>query len=88
MICRGVVDQQEWEAARHAAHTQILVREQRAAQRPPANLLSKPWDGRRFQLWAAACLLVFVLGAGIAGFLITTRLSAPPAVQPAVNPAP
>jgi len=98
----GQIDQQEWEAARQAAREQVLSQEQQAAQSPPVDVLSQPKDGRRFiistrqetrvvrrfQLWAAACLLVFVLGAGIAGFLMTTRLSAPAVVQPTVNPAP
>ncbi|MGA9855113.1 MAG: GIDE domain-containing protein [Gammaproteobacteria bacterium] len=96
----GQIDQQEWEAAREAAREQILLQEQQAAQRPPVDVLSQPRDGRRFiistrqetrvvrhfQLWAAACLLLFVVGAGIAGFMITTRLSTPAIVQPAGNP--
>ncbi len=102
MICRGVVDQQEWEAARHAAHTQIPVREQGAAQRPPANLLSKPWDGRRFipstrreariarrfQSWAAACPLVFMAAGAISGFVISISLTAPVTAVPTAHSGP
>ena len=102
MICRGVVDQQEWEAARHAAHTQIPVCEQGAAQRPPANLLSKPRDGRRFipstrrearivrrfQSWVAACPLVFVAGGAISGFVISTSLTAPVTAVPTAHSGP
>jgi len=98
----GQIDQQEWEVARQAAREQILIQEQQAAQRPPVDVLSQPKDGRRFiistrkeksivrrfQLWAAACLMAFVIGGGIAGFLITTRLSTPAVIQPAGNPVP
>ena len=98
----GQIDQQEWEAARQAAREQVLIQEQQAAQRPPVDVLSQPRDDRRFiistrqeknvvrrfQLWAAACLLVFVTGGGIAGFMIATRLSAPAIVQPAINSVP
>ncbi|HVC28816.1 MAG TPA: GIDE domain-containing protein [Gammaproteobacteria bacterium] len=98
----GQIDQQEWETAREAAREQILLQEQQAAQRPPVDVLSQPKDGRRFmistrqearvvrrfQLWAAACLLLFVIGGGVAGFIITTRLSVTAAVQPTVNLTP
>ncbi len=98
----GQIDQQEWEAAREAARQQILLQEQQTAQYPPVDVLSQPKDGRRFiistreeasvvrrfQLWAAACLLLFFIGASIAGFVITTRLSTPAIVQPADNPTP
>ncbi|MGB9429405.1 MAG: GIDE domain-containing protein [Gammaproteobacteria bacterium] len=98
----GQIDQQEWEAARQAARAQVLAQEQQATQRPPVNILAQPKDGRRFlistcqenqvvkrfQLWAAACLLVFVVGGGIAGFIIAARLSSPAAIQPAPNTSP
>jgi len=98
----GQIDQQEWEAVREAAREQILLQEQQTTQRPPVDVLSHPKDGRRFiistrkeksivrrfQLWAAACLMAFVIGGAIAGFLITTRLSTPAVIQSAVNPVP
>jgi E3 Ubiquitin ligase len=98
----GQIDDQEWEAVRQAARQQVLMQEQQAAQRPPVDVLAQPRDGRRFlistrqetrvirrfQLWAAACLLVFVIGSGIAGYMITTRLSTPAVVKPILNQAP
>ncbi len=98
----GVVDQREWEAARQAARAEVLAREQDAAQRPPTNLLSKPRDDRRFilstrrevrivrrfQLWAAAYLLVFVVGGAISGFVISTRLATPAPAIPAAYSRP
>lgn len=97
----GQLNDQEWEAARQAARAQVLGQEQQAAQRPPVNVLSQPKDGRRFmistrqetqvikrfQLWAAGCLLVFVIAGAIGGFMIATRMSTPAAV-PASNPGP
>lgn len=98
----GQIDQQEWETARETAREQILLQEQQAAQRPPVDVLSQPKDGRRFiistreeksvirrfQFWAAACLLAFVIGGGIAGFIITTRLNTPAIVQPTATVSP
>jgi len=86
----GQLNDQEWEAARQAARRQVLAQVQQAEQRPPMNVLAKPKDGRRymistrqeaqvvkrFQLWAAGCLLVFVIAGAIGGFMIATRMSA------------
>jgi E3 Ubiquitin ligase len=98
----GQIDQQEWETTREAARQQILLQERQAVQRPPVDVLSQPKDGRRFiistreeasvvrrfQVWAVTCLLSFIIGAGIAGFMLTTRLSTPAIVQPTINRAP
>lgn len=98
----GQINQQEWDAAREAARQQVLQQEQQAAQRPPVNVLSKPKDGRRFlistrqeasvvhrfKLWAAACLLTFVVGVGIAGFIITARVTTPASSQSTTNTTP
>ncbi|MBU6420931.1 MAG: hypothetical protein KGL98_04610 [Gammaproteobacteria bacterium] len=81
----GQLNDQEWEAAREAARAQVLAQEQQVAQRAPTNVLAKPQDGRRFiistrqetqvirrfQLWAAACLLTFVIAGAAAGYMIT-----------------
>ena len=97
----GQLNDQEWETVRQAARTQVLAQEQQIAQRPAMNVLSKPQDGRRFiistreekqvikrfQLWAAGCLLVFVIAGAIGGFMIATRMSTPAAV-PVSNPGP
>jgi len=97
----GQLNDQEWEAARQAARAQVLAQEQQAAQRAPTNVLAKPQDGRRFiistrqetqvirrfQIWAAACLLTFVIAGAAAGYLITQHqraaaASAIPTTQP------
>lgn len=81
----GQLSDQEWEGARQAAREQVLAQEQDAMQRQPTNVLAKSKDGRRFiistrpekqvvkrlQLWAAACLLLFVVTGAAAGYLIT-----------------
>ena len=96
----GQLNDQEWEAARQAARTQVLAQEQQAMQRPPVNVLSKPADGRRFiistrretqvvkrfQRWAAGGLLVFVIAGAIAGYMVTTRVSTASAAAPASGP--
>ncbi|MGA9852456.1 MAG: GIDE domain-containing protein [Gammaproteobacteria bacterium] len=98
----GQIDEQEWETARQAARQEVLAREQAAAQRPPVDVLAQPKDGRRFlistrqeagvigrfRLWAAGCLLVFVVFGAITGYMITTRLSTPAVVQPIANAGP
>jgi E3 Ubiquitin ligase len=98
----GQIDQQEWETAREAARQQILLQEQQAAQRPPVDVLSQPKDGRRFlistrqeatvvrrfRLWAAACLLAFVAGGALAGYITTVRLTSPAINQPVKYTAP
>ncbi|MDE2235785.1 MAG: hypothetical protein KGK44_09580 [Gammaproteobacteria bacterium] len=98
----GQIDDQEWEAAREAARQQVLQQEQQAAQRPPVDVLSQPKDGRRFlistrpessvvkgfRLWAAACLLAFVAGGALAGYLVSIRLTAPTVSQSSRYTAP
>ncbi|MGH8396809.1 MAG: GIDE domain-containing protein [Gammaproteobacteria bacterium] len=98
----GQIDAQEWEIARQAARQQVLTQEQAEAQRPPVDVLAQPTDGRRFlistrsetgviarfRLWAAGCLLVFVVLGAIDGYMITTRLSMPVVTQSVANPSP
>ncbi|MGH8403191.1 MAG: GIDE domain-containing protein [Gammaproteobacteria bacterium] len=98
----GQIDDQEWEGARQEARREVLAQEQSAAQRPPVDVLAQPRDGRRFlistrpetrvivgfRLWAAACLLVFVVFGAITGYMITTRLSKPAVAPSIANPAP
>lgn len=81
----GQLNDQEWENTRAAARAQVLAQEHEAQQRPAMNVLAKPKDGRRFiistrpekqvvkrfQLWAAGCLLLFVIFGTAAGYLIT-----------------
>lgn len=81
----GQLNDREWENARTAAREQVLAQEREAEQRPAMNVLAKPKDGRRFiistrpekqvvlrfQVWAASCLLLFVIFGTAAGYLIT-----------------
>lgn len=98
----GQLNDQEWEHARQAARAQVMAQEQQDLQRAPANVLAKPKDGRRFiistrpqtqvirhfQLWAAGCLLVFVVAGAAAGYLIEThpRAAATSQTAPAEQP--
>lgn len=97
----GQLNDQEWENARQAARTQVLAQERESMQRPPMNVLAKPKDGRRFiistrpeaqvirrfRLWAAGCLLVFVIAGAAAGYLISARHNAT-ATHPAATAQP
>jgi hypothetical protein len=87
----GVVDQQEWEAARQEARRLVLERERDNLKRPPVDVLGHPPDGRdfilstlpqkkletRLRLYALACLLFFLCAGALGTYVVGARLAAP-----------
>ncbi|HEV2321312.1 MAG TPA: hypothetical protein VGT42_03035, partial [Gammaproteobacteria bacterium] len=91
----GVVDQQEWEAARTEARRLVLERERDNLERPPVDVLGRPPDGREFilstlpqgklqsrlRLYAAACLLCFICAGSLGTYILHVRFSGGTVVQ-------
>jgi hypothetical protein len=86
----GQIDQAEWDSARDEARREVLQNEREALARPPANILSRPPDGRpyilssepprrlesRFRIYAIGCVLAFFISGAIAAHMVTLRISA------------
>ena len=84
----GVVDQQEWEAARQEARRLVLEQERDNLKRPPVDVLGRPPDGREFilstlpqkkletrlRVYALACLLSFICAGALGTYLVGVRL--------------
>lgn len=96
----GQIDQQEWDAARTEARREVLQNERETLARPPVNVLSRSPDGRpfilstapqkklesRLRLWAVSGLLVFFLAGALGTYLVSERLTSPPATGTDTTP--
>lgn len=85
----GVVDSQEWDAARAEARRLVLEQERDNLKRPPVDVLGRPPDGREFilstlpqqklegrlRLYTAACLLCFLCAGALGTYLVHVRLT-------------
>lgn len=84
----GIIDDEEWEAVRKAAHREVLKEQRERFGNDTVHMMGKPADGRRpyilsvhpqdglvrrFRIYAALALSVFFIGGAAASWLFAVR---------------